>query len=548
MTAIETKYLNKIAEATPGSARLAFRGQRDRSWKVQSGATRRLFDQLGGKDAKDGVRSMTFGRLYQSYHRTVLVEAARSYGFDVSDGRDDTELQLLAKLQHLGAATGLIDFTWDSLVALWFATDNRETKQCDGKVVVIDLNDTTHFRRCTLSRNEQTVEKMFSNMSRPTERQYFWEPRFGDEAANRVLRQRSVFVIGNAVGPELTEAGILLELDIAAEDKELLRRELERLFGVGEQSLFPDVYGFARANSHDSSISRLDDPDYFENLGTELYQRSEYERAIVACCECIRLDPTRWMPYFLRGNARSECGNYSDARSDYDVALQLMRSVARAEDPVRDAFRILYIFTALINRGNSNYALGKFVEACSDYEEAIGIGKDPRNNDVLYNLANAKTKLNMFESALGDYETAIGSDVRYARFNKGNALVALGRFAEACQCFLDERNTFNFEKADNNIAIMGSVLQKIGDSQSVLTVYETEGSIVSGMPAVVVFESESERRRLETDPAGKWKPHGEGTTFLCTGSAGNMGNFGGVGISGGSGLEGDKGYCLRMTW
>ena len=548
MTAIEAKYLNGIAVSTPQSARLAFRGHADATWKVHSGATRRLFRQLNGKAFKENERSPMFGKLYQSYHRSVLIGAARNYGFDTTDGQSDSDLQLLAKLQHLGAATGLIDFTWDSLVALWFATEKPDGKQCAGKVVVVNLNDTTCFRRCTLGKTEQTVGNLFPVTRGVTERQYFWEPQFRDEAANRILRQRSVFILGNSAGPELPDSSILVEIDISGEDKELLRQELERLFGASEQSLFPDVHGFAKANSQSSSIARLDDPDYFEYQGTELYQRAEYSKAISAYDECIQLDPNRWMAYYLQGNAKSAIGDYSDAMRDYDVALELMKSCTVAGEPARNALRYFYIFAALFNRGNANYALGKYREACDDYGEAIKAQPDPSSGSASYNLANAKTKLGKFDSALADYDAAIAGNIRYARFNKGNALVAMGRFEDALQCFLDELRISDFKKAENNIAIVNSVLGKIKDANSVVTIYEKEGSIVSGLPGVVVFENESEQRRLESDPVQGWKTHSEGTTFLCTGSAGNAGNFGGDGVLGGTGFEGERGYCLRMTW
>ena len=36
----------------------------------------------------------------------------------------DSPLQLLARLQHFGAATGLLDFSYSPLVALWFACED----------------------------------------------------------------------------------------------------------------------------------------------------------------------------------------------------------------------------------------------------------------------------------------------------------------------------------------------------------------------------------------------------------------------------------------
>ncbi len=554
MTAIETKYLAKIAEATPRAARLAFRGHKDSTWKVHSGATRRLLQELRqeprGEEPNNDERSHTFGRLYLSYHRTVLVDAARNHGFDTSGGPSESDLQLLGKLQHLGAATGLIDFTWDSLVALWFATEIqiRDGKQYAGKVVVVNLNDTTSFQRGVLLKDDQTVSKMFPLVSGPNDRQFYWEPQFPSDASNRVLRQRSVFVIGKATGPELPASSVLAEVEIAAEDKPALRRELETLFGVSEQSLFPDVHGFARANSQESAISRLDEPDYFEYQGSELYQRSEYERAILAYGECIRLDPERWMAHFLRGNANSESRNYRDAKIDYDSALQLIKSAGTSGNPAISALHQFYVFAAAFNRGNTNYILGNYEEACNDYGLALQARNDPRKGVVLYNRANAKAKLEQFDAALDDYDAAIQNNLQYARFNKGNVLVALGRYEEARQCFLDERRIHSFEKADNNIAIMASVLGRIGERQSVVTVYRAEGSIVSGMPEVMIFENESEKKRLESDPTGSRKTQGKGTTFLCTGSAGNVGNFGGEGTEGGSGSAGEKGFCLRVTW
>lgn len=58
------------------------------------------------------------------YHRDILLEPARTRGFDISHGRKISNLQLIAKLQHFGAATGLLECTWKPLVALWFASQD----------------------------------------------------------------------------------------------------------------------------------------------------------------------------------------------------------------------------------------------------------------------------------------------------------------------------------------------------------------------------------------------------------------------------------------
>ena len=143
MTVIEDKYLSQIATLDSRSGRYAFRGQADSSWKLHSAATRRLIQHLEDDDIEN---SNAFGHLYLVYHRIALLSPARTCGFDIHDGHSDSDLQLLTKLQHYGAATGLIDFTWDSLVALWFATFSLGgKKKCSGRVFVVDLNDTVQF-------------------------------------------------------------------------------------------------------------------------------------------------------------------------------------------------------------------------------------------------------------------------------------------------------------------------------------------------------------------------------------------------------------------
>ena len=216
MTTVERTYLSRIAERAPTASRLAFRGHADSNWELHSGATRRLLAEAPApaNNRNDGIPSSAFAHRYILYHRAVLLEPARTYGFDASDGSHDSDLHLLSKLQHFGAATGLIDFSWDSLVALWFATHDPDRRKCSGRVIAINLNDTIHFARVPNEPDNQTLERIFPLDDNATTRQLFWEPRFRGEAGRRVLRQRSVFLVGNPAILEVSPGRIEFEIEI----------------------------------------------------------------------------------------------------------------------------------------------------------------------------------------------------------------------------------------------------------------------------------------------------------------------------------------------
>ena len=151
------KYLEKIREATNRPGEYAYRGQAKSSWSLHSGATRRMIREVG-----DEIQfELRFLQMYISYHRDTLLEPARTQGFGIEEGNSISDLQLLAKLQHFGAATGLLDFTWDPLIALWFACQGAPGR--DGKLYVVNTNDTIHFARISNDENEHTIENVFSS-------------------------------------------------------------------------------------------------------------------------------------------------------------------------------------------------------------------------------------------------------------------------------------------------------------------------------------------------------------------------------------------------
>lgn len=94
-----------------------WRGQGDMSWSIDSSAYRRL--ALTGRKVHE---SELLG--YEEH----LLDDASHKGYRNIEGRELTDLELLARLQHHGAATRLVDATKNILVALWFCVSNEIDK------------------------------------------------------------------------------------------------------------------------------------------------------------------------------------------------------------------------------------------------------------------------------------------------------------------------------------------------------------------------------------------------------------------------------------
>ena len=97
-----------------------FRGVSNDTYKIEASAYRRLPKE----DRRDPVKLLKITK--------ELIDNARSLGHDRNEGQPRSDLELLAHLQHYGAATCLMDFTRDVMVALWMACQ-QSTKERDKK-------------------------------------------------------------------------------------------------------------------------------------------------------------------------------------------------------------------------------------------------------------------------------------------------------------------------------------------------------------------------------------------------------------------------------
>lgn len=496
-------YLSKLRELTKDTGVYAYRGQANSNWPVQSGAARRLISAYGDRV----LGTPHFQRTYINYHINALIDPGRSKGFGVENGRKISDLELLAKLQHLGAATGLLDFTWSPLVALSIACQDQST---DGRVFLVNTLDTLTISKVTTKDVDQGIAHILSGDS-TSPRLLYYEPMLTGDAEQRILRQRSVFIIGRDLSA--TKSDLIRNIKVSQTDKKEILADLT-LLDYSYQSLFQDIYGFAEANQWEAplAVSQVDR----RQLGNRYYQDGEYSKAIDAYSQFATNHPNDYEAYFLRGNALAASGDYETASMDYSRAIAL--SAGSSHELLSHMF--------FYNRANAKSASGDLNGALDDYTEARS--RDPGVEAVKYNLANTLYDLGQYRKAIAEYGVIEGHEVGAVNFNMGNALMHLGRFEEAKQCY--ER------------ALIVSVEDQ-GLNQNLWVARKLIEALNGYHYRVRIEKDDYLQKQLVVHLISKVIPeHVAKLDPIVVGRRGNTGNYGGPGLRGGQGLEGELGF------
>ena len=224
-------YINKINTITHSNKIYLYRGQENQEWQVNSSAHRRLDEEYDGP--LDVLRY-----LWQSYLKQIIDEIQLKYP---STYRELRPLECMAHLQHNKVATGLIDFTFSPLVALWFAC---AVENINGKVIVLEDDSGKIEDIQTVKTLRRNLEEFFDV---DQEQWYRWAPTLDSRTVDteRMTMQQSVFLFGF---PEMNEEMITQEIIIPAEHKEKVRTELAKM-GISEETLFSDLLGFFERNT-----------------------------------------------------------------------------------------------------------------------------------------------------------------------------------------------------------------------------------------------------------------------------------------------------------
>ena len=391
---------------------LVFRGQSNEDWSLDSSAERRL---------KNSGRNFNTKELL-TYLREELIDPAKTEGYDRQNGKELSDLELLAELRHHQAATCLIDFTHNFHIALWFACVPNNGK--NGKIFIVDSGDPNVFEDITPARSRARIEEIFSTNERggaPFQKKVlYWQP---PNQSSRIIAQHSCFIFSSEKIPSETYA----EITIKKEDKPKIELALKRYYGLEDKSVYRDFAGFAFANNQDQPLHRTPDRATYNSVvkiftyiqANEMAKQGEYKGAIKAYDRVIGIDPDSADAYYNRGVAKVRLKEFQEAIKDFDKAIDLKPG---------DIF-------CYLNRGVAKDQRKEFREAIKDFDKAIEI--DHKYPYSYVNRGIAKAKLGEHEEAVADFDKAIDlkPDDAAFYFNRGIANAKLGEHEEAVADF-----------------------------------------------------------------------------------------------------------------
>ena len=390
------KTLNEFVEwaAQFKDGQYLFRGVSTENYKIEASACRRLSDAEKNSPSK-------LLKINQE-----LIEKARSLGHDQKDGEQLSDLELLAELQHFGAATCLIDFSRNAFVALWFACQTSSDGEANGKVYAVNRDDTVRLKTVT----SKLIEKDIDHFLTPDENNkyllYQWQPKLQN---NRIIAQQSIFLFS---GTQIEENAACI---VGKDSKQSILTSLEQISGITEGSIYPDFDGFARLYAHDKPYIEPDPIDFWIR-GIYAHQANDLDDAIEYYTQVIQLDTEDpsivTAAYHQRGNAHIEkravdlaIKDYNKVIEDYNKAIELNPSDFRAYENLAEAY---------CQRGNAHYRKDNDDFAIKDYTKAIEM--HPNYAEAFHGRAIA------YQSK-GDYQEAIKDFTNTIHFNPDDVFV-----------------------------------------------------------------------------------------------------------------------------
>jgi tetratricopeptide (TPR) repeat protein len=332
--------------------KVLFRGLSKDSHKIESSAYRKLKE-----DKKNTSKDML-----KRYH-TALLKNAKNIN-DKSTKKYRNEIELLTHLQHNGAKTIFIDYTYNPLVALWFACSSKKNE--NGYVAAIKRN----FTKLTfIDKNFKKIEKLFDD-----DNIKIFEP---PSINRRIISQQSVLL---ASPNGFIDTNKHKRIIIPGGKKDKILEQLE-IIGINRKTLFPDFNGFTewfKFDNNDEITDNIDNADI-------CYADEKYDDAMKLYEIALNLtkekdNESKTYIYNCIGLCYQGKKNYNEARNYYQRAWQINeelsgKEVFKINEEIFDKYHTNLVFT-LSNFGTSYNDQENYEKALKYFFKALKIVKD----------------------------------------------------------------------------------------------------------------------------------------------------------------------------
>jgi len=247
-----SEFINVI-ESWQGFRNWCFRGQGDAGWTLRPSLSRPI-----------EVSKVVRKAWPRQEERIRRIFERKSHLFTQDTPRDD-ELEWLALMQHYGAPTRLLDFTWSPYVAAFFALERATENAAIWAVnlpLLWDIHDRHRIDGVTIEAADPRDAKAFNKYFLPNQRAFVWQ---GDpfRMPLRVVAQSGTFLVSSHLGMTVEDIlarypgeGQLLAKFVLPAAK--LRAEaMASLYSMNitQATLFPGLDGLARSMAYEFEYS-----------------------------------------------------------------------------------------------------------------------------------------------------------------------------------------------------------------------------------------------------------------------------------------------------
>jgi tetratricopeptide (TPR) repeat protein len=457
------KWVSNLYEDEKDEREFVFRGVTNEEYPIQASAVLRPDEKEQTDEKKRRFEKFL-------YINKDLIRKAKQRGYNKKDGTELNVLDILAELQHYGAATCLIDFTYSAQIALWFACQPHRKKQeehkdkekepedskkpVNGKVYAVHIKP-PKFTEITpefMAKDTEQKKDIGYFLKEGNDAQLYLQPKLQN---HRIIAQQSVFLFGQYK----FKGDDYCVIDAACKEKIL--KELHRVSSITDDKLFPDFEGFAWVHRKESPYTEPI-PSALKARGrsaldSESFDSERYKDAIEDFSRAIEKDSNDVEAYNLRGRAYVSIKEHEKALGDFDKAIELNQDYVEA-----------YFNRGQLHRNREDYDI-----AIIDFDKAISL--QPDNAEAYYMRGRTKYSLWQYRAAEADFNQATNFDPNYgeAFFYRGISKYNFQQYDESLEHF-NEAIRLKYDNA-RAYCLRGVVKNRLGQYE--LAIIDLDKSI-----------------------------------------------------------------------